>query len=148
MFLSVNMQQSALLILLVFVLGSCGGNSENNTVVTPATEEPETVNLILGEWNMDSSVFINDGVRGTVSAPLLPTTWTFSADGTYKVENSMTMPGTFSNTSDSLFIVLMGVPNDYEILLLNNEKLQLRSTIVETVDMSMKTDAFLTRISE
>jgi len=122
-------------------------NAESNeSIETPIKEEKPT-NLILGQWNMDSSVFINDGVRSTVSAPLLPTTWTFAEDGSYKVENSMAMPGTFSNTNDSLFVILMNVPNAYEILLLNDNKLQLRSTITETETMSMKTDAFLTRIS-
>jgi hypothetical protein len=141
------MQQAVFFLSFIFMLGACGSGTENTEVSTPGIEEKEDLNLIVGEWNMDSSVFINDGVRATVSAPLLPTTWTFTEDGDYTVQNSITMAGTFSNTGDSLFVVLMDVPNEYEILLLNNEKLHLRSTIMETADKSMKTDAFLTRIS-
>ncbi|MBI3134850.1 MAG: hypothetical protein HYZ14_09285 [Bacteroidetes bacterium] len=140
------MRQLTFLVPLFLTLG-CTGTSEPGAA-EPAEKAEPTTNPILGNWNMDSSVFINDGIRGTVSAPLISTTWTFGEDGSYNVVNSVTMPGTFSNTTDSLFVVLMGVPNDYEILMLTAEKLQLRSTILENDSVSMKTDAYLTRITE
>jgi len=127
------------------LLMSCSG-AESVTDETTSVAEEKPMDIILGKWSMDSSAFINSGVRTEATPPIMPTTWTFTEDGTYKVENSMTMPGTFSRTDDSLFIVLMGVPNDYEILLLDDTYLQLRSTIFETDSASMKTEAFLTRI--
>lgn len=130
---------------LLFLFASCNEANETSPQTIPASLETEETNPMLGLWNMDSSVYINDGIRGTVSAPLIPTTWTFQEDGTYRVENSVVMPGTYSQTADSLFVVLMEVPNSYEIVSLTNTHMHLRSTIVETDSISMKTDAYLTR---
>ena len=123
---------------------SCQNQESTTEPETPVVEQ-KTQDLILGDWNMDSSVFINDGIRGVVSAPLMPTVWNFGEDGSYLVKNSVSMTGTFSRTEDSLFVVLMAVPNEYEILVLNETNLHLRSTIIETDSASMKTDAYLSR---
>lgn len=123
---------------------SCQNQETAKEELTPEPHQKAT-DLILGDWNMDSSVFINDGVRGVVSAPLMPTTWNFGEDGSYLVKNSVSMPGTYSRTDDSLFVVLMAVPNEYEIIVLNETNLHLRSTIIETDSASMKTDAYLSR---
>jgi hypothetical protein len=123
---------------------SCQNQQESPQQLTPEPEQKKQ-DLILGDWNMDSSVFINDGVRGVVSAPLMPTIWNFGEDGSYLVKNSVSMTGTFSRTADSLFVVLMAVPNEYEILVLNETNLHLRSTIIQTDSASMKTDAYLSR---
>ncbi len=127
-----------------FLVLSCQNQEADIEQVTPVPEQ-KTQDLILGDWNMDSSVFINDGIRGVVSAPLMPTIWNFGEDGSYLVKNSVSMTGTFSRTEDSLFVVLMAVPNEYEILVLNETNLHLRSTIIETDSASMKTDAYLSR---
>jgi hypothetical protein len=128
----------------VFLIISCQ-NQEATTEQIISVPEEEIRDLILGDWNMDSSVFISNGVRGEVSPPLMPTTWNFGEDGSYLVKNSVSMTGTFSRTDDSLFVVLMAVPNEYEILVLNETNLHLRSTIIETDSASMKTDAYLSR---
>lgn len=130
---------------LICLCVSCSG-SQSETENTEPGQGQKPADMIVGNWQMDSSVYINDGIRGTVSAPLLPTTWTFAEDGKYLVENSLKMHGTFSRTEDSLFVVLMAVPNNYEILILDETHLHLRSTILENDSVSMKTDAYLTRI--
>jgi hypothetical protein len=134
------------------LLYSCGflfviscQNQEASIEQETIVPEQKKQDLILGDWNMDSSVFINDGLRGVVSSPLMPTIWNFGDDGSYLVKNSVSMTGTFSRTDDSLFVVLMAVPNEYEILVLNETNLHLRSTIIETDSASMKTDAYLSR---
>lgn len=135
-------------LILIFALISC----QNETTVSEETVEPEVEaepsDLIIGDWNMDSSVFINTGVRGEISPPLMTTTWAFGNDSSYQVKNSIVMGGTFTKTDDSLFVVLMGVPNEYEILVLNETNMHLRSTIIETDTASMKTDAYLTRLKK
>lgn len=133
-----------LIILLGLSLIGCQNQETEPAELTPESQKEEP-DLILGDWRMDSSAFINDGIKALASPPILPTTWTFKADGFYQVKNSMTMTGTFSRTNDSLFVILMAVPNEYEILLLNETSLYLRSTIVETDETSMKTEAYLTR---
>lgn len=135
------------LVLFIYALAGC---QNQKTVVPEITPEPEqkSSDLIIGDWSMDSSVFINSGVRGEISPPLMTTTWTFGDDSSYQVKNSIVMGGTFTKTVDSLFVVLMGVPNEYEILVLNETNLHLRSTIIETDSASMKTDAYLTRLKK
>src|SRR3989344_8851751 len=120
------MKQVVAIILLFSFFGSCKNSETPKEAPLPEVEQEETADIFVGNWNMDSSVFISNGVRGEVSAPLMPTTWIFEKGGAYTVQNSVQMPGTYNHIGDSLFVVLMGVPNEYEILTINETNLLLR----------------------
>ena len=138
------MQKSILPISFLFLFG-CGQNATEDTFEVPDPVSETTSDLIVGSWNMDSSAYINNGIRETVSEPILPTTWTFDETGDYTVKNSMTMKGSYTRKGDSLFVILLSVPNNYEIVKIDLDHLELRSTIYENESGSMKTDAYLTR---
>lgn len=142
------MKQGVAIILFFSFFSSCKNSEAPKETPLPEISREEPLDLFVGNWNMDSSVFISNGERGEVSAPLMPTTWIFEKSGAYTVQNSVQMPGTYSHVGDSLFVVLMGVPNEYEILTINETNLLLRSTIIETETSSMKTEAYLTRIKK
>lgn len=129
-------------VFLIAFLTGCGDSTNSEQ-----TEPNRPQNPFAGKWSMDSSVFINNGIRDVVSAPLLPTSWIFGEDGSYKVQNSITLSGTYSFNNDSLFVNLMSVPNEYEIISHTKNNVHLRSTIIETDSISMKTDAYLTRLN-
>lgn len=129
----------------ILFLTACGSNTPGHIENSDPEKEVTQKDELIGVWNMDSSAYINNGIRETVSAPLLPTTWTFDEYGGYKVQNSMTMSGSYSHKGDSLFVILMSVPNNYEILDATENHLHLLSTIYDTEEGSMKTEAYLTR---
>lgn len=125
----------------VFLITSCGSNEKGDTKPV----EVVTQNEIYGDWQLDSSSYLTNNQVNIVTPPMMPTTWVFDKDGKYLVKNSVELPGTFSVTSDSLFVVLMGVPNNYSILKLTETNLVLRATIAETDTTLLQTEAYLTR---
>lgn len=110
--------------------------------------EKKQQDMLIGKWQLDSSVYIQDEVNGIMTAPMLPTVWNFQETGNYSVENSVKMTGTFQHFDDSLFVVLMEVPNEYKILKLDQSSLQLRSKIYENDSSSMFTEVYLSRLKK
>lgn len=132
---------------LIFFFSSCSDNKTTDEK-KEIEEKTETDNLLTGTWQMDSSLYLEDDHVTTVAAPILPTTWNFSEDGSYQVKNSLIMTGTYTRSDDSVYVVLMHVPNSYEIISLTDSYLRLRSTIVNTDSLRLQTDACLTRKKE
>ncbi|MBK7130905.1 MAG: hypothetical protein IPM74_18135 [Crocinitomicaceae bacterium] len=123
---------------------SCNGNKKSESA-TEASTETTAVNLLTGTWMLDSSLYFEDKRLTTVAPPVMPTTWEFAEDGKYTVKNSLTLAGTYQRTTDSVYVILLDVPNSYEIISLTDANLRLRATIVGTDEMSLQTDACLTR---
>ena len=144
----------SLLSLLAFMIlfGSCGRNTkvdaESESSVPAEMVSGETASAgdeLIGDWNVDSSVFINDGVRGEASPPIVTTTWTFGENGDYKVVQSIVITGTYKLVDKELIINSMSVENHHEIVEMTADNLVLSSTIIETEESSMKTMVYLTR---
>ena len=130
----------------VFIL-SCG-DSKKSAPQNESGSQPGAVDLLTGTWLLDSSLYFEDKQLTTVAPPVMPTTWEFAADGKYTVKNTLTLNGSYQRTDDSVYIMLMDVPNSYEIISLTDANLRLRATIVDTTEMSLQTDAGLTRKKE
>lgn len=141
------MKKRFLVYLLPALIGCSGDHSEDTTSIVSEKSE-DVVDKIHGIWQLDSSAFVDQTGFGAYSDPLMPTTWSFLHDGSYQVKNSVTMHGSFDHQGDSLFVVLMDVPNEYAIHTLNETQLVLETSIIETDSTSMKTVAYLTRIIE
>lgn len=130
---------------IALLLLSC--NSQEDSTEIEKEVEDETIQPIeiYGSWILDSSSYMTNEIKNITTPPLLPTTWEFKTNGNYIVRNSVEMPGTFSVTPDSLFVDLMGVPNNYQITLMTDTNLILRSTITQNDTALIQTEAYLTR---
>lgn len=128
---------------IIFINGCQTDSNEPNPFI-----EKKQQDILIGQWQLDSSVYIQDEVNGIMTAPMLPTVWNFQETGNYSVENSVKMTGTFQHFDDSLFVVLMEVPNEYKILALDQNSLNLRSKIYENDSSSMYTEVYLSRLKK
>ena len=132
-----------LVLTIIFINGCQTDSNEPNPFI-----EKKQQDILIGQWQLDSSVYIQDEVNGIMTAPMLPTVWNFQETGNYSVANSVKMTGTFQHFDDSLFVVLMEVPNEYKILKLDQSSLQLRSKIYENDSSSMYTEVYLSRLKK
>ena len=123
---------------------SCTSETQNDSEKNQE-KEPVAANPFAGEWQLDSSAFITNNTR-SVTPPVMPTTWFFGENGAYKVMNTFKLEGSYTYSDDSLFVILMEVPNDYEIISLTDKKLHLHSTVLESDSSSIYSEAFLTRV--
>ncbi len=142
-----KMKKQSVILLSIFSMlqFSCSGDAENNS---EQNQEKEIIvaNPFAGEWQLDSSAFITNNTR-SVTPPVMPTTWFFGESGAYKVINTFKLEGSYSYSDDSLFVILMEVPNDYEIISLTDKKLHLHSIVLESDSSSIYSEAYLTRLN-
>jgi len=139
------MKKCKILLLSFFsvILFSCDTTAENNSLES-SEKEIVVANPFSGLWQLDSSAFITSNTR-SVTPPVMPTNWFFGENGSYKVINSFQLEGSYTYSDDSLFVILMEVPNDYEIISLTDKKLHLHSTVLESDSSSIYSEVFLTR---
>jgi len=113
---------------------------------SPGIEEPILEEIpIFGQWWMDTTYFVNDGVQGEGSTPILPTSWTLSEDGSMFIENASQIFASFELTDDHLLVEMLGMIMDYTILELTDNTMRLMNTIYETDTGSLRTLSILRR---
>ena len=100
----------------------------------------------IGEWNVDMVYFINDGVKGDGSAPLVTTTWTFRENGTLSIKTNQEMKGLYSQDDTKLKIFILGSETIYKIVEFSEKSMVIQGTIVETESMSMLTLMEMSRL--
>lgn len=132
-------------------LFSCQTNNLEEPILSNESSDDLTEkksSVLIGSWQVDSSVFVDNGVEGIFEPPIAPTTWTFAENGDYFVENTMRMSGTFLHDNNQIDVELMGIKTDYQIIELNKKHLITSSTIYENDNGSLITKAYLTKIAD
>lgn len=100
---------------------------------------------IMGTWWVDTTYFIDDGVQDEGSTPILPTSWTFSEDGSMLIENSSRMFATYELAEGHILIDMLGTIMDHTILELTNNSLRLTNTVYEFDSGSLRAISILRR---
>ncbi|MDW7694306.1 hypothetical protein R9C00_06120 [Flammeovirgaceae bacterium SG7u.111] len=85
-----TIKQVPSLFLMILLMVSCNKKKPDDSVyeyVQIQEEEPTTsLSTLVGEWRLDSVVFITDNIRGETQIPFSKTTWSFTEKGNYTVK--------------------------------------------------------------
>jgi len=150
--------KNTLSLLLIFLLIiSCNNKTPKDTTydyvhIEPEAEKSKAISSLIGEWKLDSVVFINDNIRGKQQIPFSTTTWLFTDKGEYTViiqqnqydvaivEDSVkrktsltaeipstTIKGRYKHSNQELVTNIWGGNTKYTIVKQSDEQLQLSS---------------------
>jgi hypothetical protein len=110
---------------------------KNNSIVIPK---------LLGKWEIDSLVFVNNGVRGNASPPIFPTFWEVKAMGEVIISGGNNFSTTYTVEDLKHFtLILAGVELNYEIKEITKEKLIVESIIMVTKEIDMRTLTYFSK---
>lgn len=135
------------LVFILLLLFSCQTEIQPLVNFSNSQAQPKKPSdLLIGDWHLDSSAFIRDNELQEFNQPILPTSWSFTADGKYSVKNSMFINGLYEHTKDAIIINIMNLESNYAIVLLNKEHLQVKNIVYAIDTDTLKSIAYLTRM--
>lgn len=85
---------------------------------------------ILGTWHLRTLIATIDYKARPPSEPIVPGTWTFSADGKWKLSGGNDIEGKFVLTPDKLVIEALGPALEYHVDKLTATELVVTTTIM------------------
>jgi hypothetical protein len=101
---------------------------------------------LIGQWEIDSLVFINNGVRGNASPPIFPTFWEIKDNGTIVITGGNNFTAEYTTlTAESISLNLMGSELIYNIKLISDKKLIMENIIMASETLDMRSLTFLHR---
>ncbi len=125
-----------------FISATSQSNFEHSSTDSFTTSVNTAVS---GVWEVDSTIFVNNGDKGEAGPPLVPTQWHLLDGGVYQMTGAGTIGGTYTSTENTLTITSMGMTIEYSILEISDTHLALQSYIVKTAEMEMKALTYLTK---
>lgn len=166
-------KQFILIISVTILIVSCNHKNSKNTSyeevhTKPETQERNAISSLIGEWRLDSVVFIHDNIRGKQQIPFSTTTWGFTDKGVYSIKiqqnqydisiledsvkrkTSLTadipyseMKGRYRHLNEELITNILGGKTKYTIVKQSDDQLQLRSQRIQVPPISKEDESKL-----
>lgn len=99
---------------------------------------------LVGKWMLNHSTFFTDGKEGEPSPPIFPATWEFTSNGKYYARGGNSLNGTYI-LEDKKLTIQIGLPLEYEVLKLTDNKMELMAQRVSRGRVIFKTKVYLTK---
>ena len=166
-------KQFIFIVSVTILIASCNHKSIKHTSyeyvhTEPETQERNTISSLIGEWKLDSVVFINNNIRGKQQSPFSTTTWSFTDKGVYSIKiqqnqydvsiledkvkrkTSLTakipyseMKGRYRHLNEELITNILGGKTKYTIVKQSDDQLQLRSQRIQVPPISKEDEGKL-----
>ncbi|MDD7886300.1 hypothetical protein PQO00_09825 [Flavivirga sp. 57AJ16] len=145
-------KQLLFMVSITILMASCNNKKTNDTSYDYVHTKIKAVSSLIGEWKLDSVVFMNDKIRGKQQIPFSTTTWSFTDKGEYMVKiqqnqydvtiledsierkTSLTteipyseMKGNYKHSNQELITNILGGNTKYTIVEQSDSQLQLSS---------------------
>jgi hypothetical protein len=84
---------------------------------------------VLGRWKIRHTIYKTNGEASEPSDPIVPTVWNFTKDGQLKVEGGNQLQLRYIFTGDKLIVTGFGPKQDYGIVKLTDQDLEVVAKI-------------------